>query len=261
MSLVNLSSLSRGPGRRLRRPVGLVLLAALAAAGLVPSGAQAQRAPTARLAERASQEVRVYAYTFLHQRAAEALVVVQPLLSSQGSVELRPQDNTLVVRDTAPALTSVVKALREFDQPPRVLRVEVMIVEANRASYSPVVPEDQLPETLLARLKKVLPYSAYRILARTKLWTREGERVLYEVGAGFSVSFQSGRVDERQKVQLQDFKVARQLEDGAQPLIHSALHLRLDQPMTLALAPAEASNKALVVVLVPSLETADLEDR
>jgi len=201
------------------------------------------------------EAVELYAYTLRHQRAMEALKVIQPLLSSQGTVELRPQDNILVIRDRSSTLKGIVLALRRFDQPPRPLTIEVLIVEARRASFSPLLHEQELPPALQARLKEILPYSNYRVLARTELHTREGEAVTYELGEDFTVEFQPDRVIDGRQLRLRGFRLSRQRDDGpARRLIASTLSLRLDNYMALTLASTESSSTALMVVLNPRVE-------
>jgi Bacterial type II/III secretion system short domain len=200
--------------------------------------------------------VGVFAYTLQHQPAMEALRAIQPLLSSRGTVELRPADNTLIVRDTRSALGRIAPALRGFDHPARRLRIDVMIVEARRAPFSPPVPKEQLPDSLAVRLRGFLPYHGYRLLARTSLEVLEGEDVTYEMSAGFSVSFHPATVVDAQ-VRLHDFQISRTSTDRAHPgskrLFQSSLALPLDRPMALTLAAAEDSANALMLVLTPRL--------
>lgn len=218
--------------------------------------------PVVTAAQAGKSQVELYAYTLKHQRATEALSVVQPLLSSQGTLELRPKDNTLVIRDTLGALGRIVPALKEFDHPPRELTIEVTIVEATRASFSPLVHEPGLAPELAKRLKLMLPYSTYRVLAATTLHTLEGEEVTYELADGFGVSFRPGTVRSAagrgvEQVKLSGFQVTRWVESAERRLLSTTMSLRLDQPTALTLAPSEGSNTALVVVLTPTLRSSE----
>ncbi len=75
----------------------------------------------------------VHAYTLRHQPAAEALVLVHPLLSQRGSVQLQPGGNTLVVRDEAAVVERVAELLREFDHPAQTLAIRIQAVRAGAA--------------------------------------------------------------------------------------------------------------------------------
>jgi Bacterial type II/III secretion system short domain len=203
----------------------------------------------------ATEPLKVYAYTLKNQRATDALGVIQPLLSPRGTVELRPSDNTLVVRDTPATVTRVATALRGFDRPPRELTIEVLVVRAQRAAFSPIVTQDNLPEPLASRLRQMLPYSSYVVLAQTEVHSREGEEVTYEVGEGYRVSFRPGTLLDEGQLKLHDFRISRNDRNSVDKgLFHSTLNLRLDKPLALGLAPTEASERALVVVVTPKLD-------
>jgi hypothetical protein len=232
----------------MRRP-SLILLASLLL-GPLPLLAQGAGREAA-----ADGPLKLYAYTLMHQRASEALAAIQPLLSGRGTVELRQTDNTLVVRDVPRALSSIMLVLQRFDHPAEPLRIEVTILRARRASFSPVLQEEPLPEPLTQRLRELLPYSSYRVLARTDLGTAEGEDVTYELGEGFGVRFRAGTVVDGTGLKLHGFRVTR-TDPGGEPrsLIHGHLSLRLDRTFAMTLAGSEGSASALVVVLVPRLD-------
>ncbi|HEX4952240.1 MAG TPA: secretin N-terminal domain-containing protein [Thermoanaerobaculia bacterium] len=242
MPLTSRACWSRGPIPLLRGvalAVGLALVVLVLAAPAMAQG----------------EKLQVYAYTLRHQRVADAVPLVQPLLSKAGSLELRPAENTLVVRDTKAVLARLGPALRQFDHPPRPLLIEVLLVRAERASFSPVLPADALPDLLARRLREMLPYSSYAVMARTTLRSREGQAITYEMSDGFQVSFRPGSVVEGGQLKLYDFRLSRAGSDPLdKALLHSTLALRMDKPFTLALAPAESSERALVVVVTPRLD-------
>jgi hypothetical protein len=192
----------------------------------------------------------LHAYTLKHQRASDALPLVHPLLSERGTVELQPSDNTLVIRDSAGALSRILPVLRSFDHAPRALRAEIMIVRASRSAVSPPMNHSDLPEELTRRLRKILLYDNYDLEAQAQLQPIEGESVTYEIGEGYQVSFRLGTVLPDHRVRLADFEVGRHLpRRAAQEFLHTNLNLWLDQTMSLGLAKSEESREALMVVL------------
>lgn len=226
----------------------LVLLAPVAGGPLAAQNAQ----PGAR-----PDTLYVHAYTLKHQRAAEALMLIHPLLSPRGTVELQPVGNTLIVRDTLAGLTRVVPVLRNFDRPARPLRMDVYVVHGSRQrqSVSPVMPEP--PADLVRRLKAILPYDYFTLVAQAQVNGLEGQPVTYEIGGGFEVSFRPGTVLPNRRVRLNDFRVLRRRrQNEMQPLLHTHLNLTLDQTVALALAKNEASPDALMVVLTPHQDNA-----
>ncbi len=207
--------------------------------------------------KRANEAFSFYIYKFEHQKAAEGLPLVHRLLSSRGTVELRPAANTLVVRDSLASLTRIIPVLRRFDHPPRNLELEVLVVQAQRVAFSPAVQGEALPEHLAHFFRNLLPYSTYRVLARTEVNPGEGDEVVYEMGGGFGVSFRLGTIREGRTVRLHEFRIARRAngksdDTARKQLFQATLLLQLNQPYALALTNDEASSSALMVVLTPN---------
>jgi hypothetical protein len=206
------------------------------------SGVPGDRAP--------AQNLQVYAYTLRHKPASEALMLIRPLLTSRGTVELQPEGNTLVVRDTLAALGRIVPTLRAYDQPPAPLRMHVMVVRAD-SRPSPSYAGSSLPDWLEERLRGLLRWDYYRVLADSGVQTREGESVTHEVGLSYGVSFRMGNVLSGDRIKLHDFKVWRAGTPNGrdEPLVEATLNLSLDKPKVLGLANSESSDHALMVVL------------
>ncbi len=193
-------------------------------------------------------EVRVYAYTFRNKRATEALTLVQPLLTRHGSLEIQPEDNTLVVRDTVAALGRIVPTLRAFDRPPQALRIEVMIVRAGvRPPGNPGT--ESLPSWLEERLRGLLRWDYYSLLARSDLDTQEGQEVTHEVGGLYGLSFRPGTLGPDNQLKLHEFRIWHAGKQADPPLLEATLNLWLGKPKVLGLANSESADRALMVVL------------
>lgn len=221
----------------------------------VPAAAQTRRGEPPKTDQvsppQASFHLQVYAYTLRHKPAAEALLLVRPLLTQRGTVELQPRGNTLVIRDTLAALGRIVPALRGYDRPPEPLRMEVMIVRADSRPISGRGSRS-LPGWLEERLRGLLRWDHYRVLADSGVRTREGQGVSHEVGELYGVSFRMGSLQPDGQVKLHDFKVWRVGADRSspgEPLVEATLNLWLDKPKVLGLANSESSDHALMVVL------------
>lgn len=206
--------------------------------------------PAAALADRADELV-LHAYTLRYQQAIEAIPLIQPLLTSRGTLELQPGGNTLVLRDTAAAITRIVPVLRAFDHPAQPLTVEIQIVKASRAAFSPPVARSDLPEALTRRLRELLPYEIYELQAQAQLASQEGQAVAYELGDDYAVSFRLGTLLETRPIKLSDFAVSRRAgkSRSAAPLVHTSLNIFLDQTMCLGLARSEGSREVLIIVV------------
>ncbi|MCB9378483.1 MAG: hypothetical protein H6511_06940 [Holophagales bacterium] len=235
------------PTGPLRRALpGLAIVFAL----LAPAVGVAQVGPVPPPPGAGHEELGVYAFTLEHQRAAEALEIVQPLLSARGTVELQAGTNTLVVRDSLAALGRVRVAVRAFDHPARPVSFDVQIVKADPAGISPVRPDGGLDPALRRKLETLFRFQAYRLLSRARIDSREGEEVTYEMPGGFRLSFKVGALVEARRLRLHTFRiVSAQPAAPERELIHSRLTLWLEQPLVLGLARDEASPSALFLVL------------
>lgn len=191
----------------------------------------------------------VHAYTLRHQPAAEALLLVHPLLSRRGSVQLQPGGNTLVVRDEAAVIDRVVELLREFDHAAQRLALRIQVVRAGDGGEG-----EPLGRELAERLGELLRYDSYRVVAAVELESREGELASYELGEEYRIGFQLGTLMSGDSLKLHDFEVTRQTgEEGSRRLLRTQVNLRLGRPMILGLAKNESSRRALLLVLTCTL--------
>ena len=220
-----------------------------------PALALAQNAPSPRPLE--GGELMVQAYAFKHQVAAEALVLVQPMLTSRGTVELQPGGNTLVIRDTRAAISRIVPVLRNFDHPARPVQLEVLIVKASRSPVSPPYQRSDLPDELTQRLRGILPYDIFELQARSRLGAMEGQAVAYSLGAEYDVTFRLGTMTGDGRIRLSNFRLSRRkaaTDKGPAAvvgLLHTNLNLWLDQTLNLMVSRSESSPEALMIVLTP----------
>ncbi len=189
----------------------------------------------------------LHAYTLQYRRAEEAVPLVEPLLSAAGALGVQDDGRTLVVRDERRALDRITALLRAFDRQVLPLDLEILIVQARRGVSPPGTP-NRMPRELGRKLARTLPYRSYVLRARTELGTREGEEVTYQVGDDYSVRFQVGRLEAGAQLQLRDFQLFH--GPAEQPLIHSTLHVRLEETYALGLAKSKDSPTALMVVLI-----------
>lgn len=196
------------------------------------------------------RDVVMQAYTFRYQRASEAVVMVYPLLSPKGTVELQPSGNTLVIRDVQAALQKIMPALRAYDHPARALRLELYVVRASRSTVSPQVQRSDLPEELTKRLRGLFAYDNFQKQAQAQLTGTEGQWVVYELGTEYKVSFRFGSLTEDRQVKLSSFRIARREEGKPESvLLHANLMLPIDHTTSLGIATSESSPEALMVVL------------
>lgn len=237
---------------------GVFVLALAFVASTAPAWAQGSRVSppwpppgTSAVPEALKATTTVYAFTCRNRACADALPVLRPLLSPVGSVELQPGGNTLVVRDRIDTIDRVVTALRQYDQPPQRVRIELLIVNADSAS--PAKPSDTAaPRWIAERLRSLLRWEYYSLLAQTAVDVREGEAVTYEFGDGYRVTFKLGSISPDEKLRFNEFRIERRAArrgDAAKRLLGANLNLVLDRPTTLGLTKSEESQRALFLVM------------
>jgi len=195
-------------------------------------------------------------FNLRYRAASEAIALVHPLLTARGALELRPIENTLVIRDVAEAVEQAVALLTEFDAPLATLQFGVRIVSASLGGGdSRDDNSEALPRALLERLRELLGFDRFELLSDTVLSAAENQSLEAWVGPEFQVRFRVGIVQVDRRIKLHDFQVARRQEDGApEVMIHTNLSLWLDKPIVLGLARTESSERALMVVIDCTLE-------
>lgn len=230
------------PMPAVRRTVLILLWSALLAAPAAPVSGQMVRT---------EGELVLHAFTLRYRAATEAIQLVFPMLTRQGTVELQPATNTLVIRDTPSALAQIIPALRGYDHPSRPLSLDIYIVRATRSAVSGAPVQSDLPEPLTRRLRALLPFENFHSQAQARLSSREGEAVTYALGGEYEVSFRLGAIAEGQRVRLSNFRIFRRAEERrtGSSLIKTNLILPLEQTTSFVLARHEGSHEALMVVL------------
>jgi hypothetical protein len=258
-----------GPAPAATAATVLVVTALLAALPAPPAAAQGS-----------SSDWKVHAYTLEHQPSAEALALIRPLLSPVGTLEEQPRSNTVVIRDRRQFVERIIATLEKFDHPPEELRFDIRIVRAGpkRQVISPpsepaaedaetLAAESGLPEELVTRLRELLRYDDYRVLASAAMSSREGEEVAYSLGGSYKVSFRSGTLlagPAGQRVRLEGFRILERVDNPAnkgrqlepKELFHATLNLWIDRPFNLVLAQDESRQEALMVAITCRREAA-----
>lgn len=188
--------------------------------------------------------------TLQYQPAEAAFELIRPLLSPEGSVELQPASNTLVIRDDWRRMEPILATLESFDHPPRRLQLSIRLVEASAEEREGDAP---LPAELVQRLHGVFRYHAFRQLGWLQIAPLERQSVRHRVGNDFRVEFELGAVLDERRIRLEGFRIYR-ARDRERPLLNTHLNLVLGQTLVLGLARNETSDRALVVVIEGRLE-------
>ncbi|MEO8277150.1 MAG: hypothetical protein ABI639_13125 [Thermoanaerobaculia bacterium] len=194
--------------------------------------------------------VRLMVFSLSRQRVLDSLSVVGPLLSPRGTFELDPKNNTISVRDSLSALSRIATAIRAFDRENQPVLIDVQLINAMTAKISPIVPSIGIGEDLLVRLRQLLRFQSFSLVAHGEIRSREGETVDYDMSQGYRLSFALGSVSDDHRLRLSGFRMARSAPGAAErELVRTVVHLGRDQPLILGLTQDEASDHALLLVL------------
>jgi hypothetical protein len=189
-----------------------------------------------------------------HRPAREAVSLVEPLLSPEGSVLVRPRDNSLTVVDDAATVARVAEVLAGFDVAPASYRVRVRLIRGSAKPSPPGVAAGDVPSLPSG----LLPYASYREIGGFEAVTKEGERLETSVGGRYSLSFGLRRIaSESERVELSRFVLARRegpSKLGGVDIVHTLLQsnvsLLVGQTFVMVATPSEGSGEALLLVVV-----------
>lgn len=200
----------------------------------------------------AEQELRVFQLHF--RQAREAAVLVEPLLSSGGSVLLQPSLNSITVRDTPEALKRIADALASWDVAPPSYKVRVRVLLAS-TDVPPPGRAAPLISGIGAELYKLFHFTDYREVATVQVTAADGSAVEMAAGDRYHLRFTvRGVAQDPDRVQLAQLQLARRDRgpDNVEilhPLMRATVTLLVKQPSVLGGARAEDANQAVFLVL------------
>ena len=199
----------------------------------------------------ADQNLRVFK---LHYRPAhDAASVVEPLLSSEGSVLLQPGLNAITVRDAPAVLERVAQALAAWDVAPQTYTLHIRVFLASRETRAPAPTPTPVPD-LGERFFQLFPYTSYEEVASFRVTAADGSRVETAGSDRYLLRFVVRGVPQSpERVQLAGLELMRR-EQGAggdevlKPLVHSTVTLLLKQHSVIGSARSEGANRAVFLV-------------
>lgn len=209
------------------------------------------------LASAGEQQVRVFQLHF--RPAREAALLIEPLLSAQGSVLLQPQLNAVTVRDNAAVLERVAATLAAWDvAPPNyTVRLRVLLASTSPPTPGPAAP---LISGVGSELQQLFRFTSYAELDTLVVTAADGATVEAAVADRYHVRFTVRVVPQDvERVQLAQLELTRRVAGGGgaeklQPLLRTTLTLRVGQTFVLGAARSEEANRALVLVLLAERE-------
>jgi len=221
------------------RPLSLLLLALLTAA---PSFA-------------ANPVVVVRVFVLKHRRAEEAALRVRPYRTETGSVLVESRQNTLTVRDEAPAVEQMTRAIASYDVPPRGVSVSVTLLRAGEAPKPGevhAIPKEIEP--VGRHLMKVFGFSGFTALDSVVVQGVEGDTVAYPVGNDFRLAFFLEPTGDEPIVRMKSLSLERRRDNTGVDVWKSVVKTTINVPVgqgqtfVLAVGKDEAASSALFLV-------------
>jgi len=203
------------------------------------------------------QQVRVFQLHF--RPAREAALLVEPLLSAEGSLLIQPKLNAITVRDSAAVLERVAAAVAAWDVAPTnyTIRLRVLLASTTPPTPGPAAP---LISGVGSELQQLFRFTSYSELDTLLVTAADGATVEAGVADRYHIRFAVRAVpQDAERLQLAQLEFTRRVaaEGGAeklQPLLRTTLTVRTGQPFVLGAAGSEEANRALVLVVLAERE-------
>ena len=202
----------RIPGRMM--PLALLCLVAVWIAGAGGLAAEPQ--------DEGEGPILARAYKVHHRSLTDAAELVEPLLSEEGSLSLRPRLKTLVVEDRASVLDKVGPLLESFDLPPHAVEVTLTLFIGKDLSEGEsgrlALPGDVSFEVLdvMEKIQKISKWKSYELLGSRSVSGVEGGRVTATLSDEYRIVLEIGAVDEtRSKVTFKTLSVQKVIPTAA----------------------------------------------
>jgi len=238
----------------MNRLLAVVLVCAALASGAAGTVVRAQ----------GDDPVLARAYQVRYQGLSDAAELVGELLSSHGSVTLKPRLRTLVVRDRRSVLEQVETLLASFDLPPRSVEVTVSLFLGQREDDGPeaggVSGEMELSREVrgvLESLGDFTKWTSYEPLGSRSVISVEGDAVVANVAGDYQVAFTVESVHESQgvvRIRFERLSLQREIPlgdggRGVEELYTAGIVVDAEKLTLVVAASAPDSKRALFLAL------------
>ncbi len=191
----------------------------------------------------------VHSYHFRFRDADKAAAMIKTLISGDGSMQIQPGSNTLIVTDRPENLKAIDAALQQFDRPAQSFRLYVRVISAGRVDASQARISDDLKD--IAPKLALLRYNSYESLGHADISGAEGDPAGVELQNGYRADFKFGEFDPAaDTLQVSDFRLSRQQGDQLTPLLKTTLNLKLGNTVIMGASRAPQSQRAVMIVVV-----------
>ena len=202
-------------------------------------------------------------FTVRFKDVNDVYLLIEPLLSARGSVQMQPRLRTLAVTDDPETLGKIEAMIQSYDLPPKNVEVALQLILATTAGK----PQEKISPRIRGVIQKLneisTRWSDYRLLGSITVVSSEGENASVEMGEDYRVSFAVDYAsDEQRLVRFKRFTLDRR-EGPRQPegrgeaysrVLDTALNLKEDKLYIFGASRMESSNRALFMTITASTQ-------
>ena len=199
------------------------------------------------------------AFEIQYRGLSDAADLIDPLLSEEGRIILRPRQATLIVEDRAAILDRVQAVLDDYDVPPRAAVVSFSLFlgkrddspEAPRANYG----LSQDVRGVLEQLSDFTRWTTYEPLGSRSVTGTEGDRVVADLSEEFRVVFTIQSIHRThgsvkfESVQLQRVKLNEDGTEDVEAMYSAGMVLPAGQLRVVGAATGPNASRALFLAL------------
>ena len=239
--------------RLARLSLVLLLLLSLPAPSIpgLPSDPAATRLPT-------------QLFTVRFKDVNDVYLLIEPLLSARGSVQMQPRLRTLAVTDDPETLVKIEAMIQSYDLPPKNVEVALQLILATTAGKPPETISPRIRGGVIQKLNEISTrWSDYRLLGSVTVVSSEGEKASVEMGEDYRISFAVDYAsDEQRLVRFKRFTLDRRekardpehREETYARVLDTALNLKEDKLYIFGASKMESSNRALFMTITASTQ-------
>ena len=201
-------------------------------------------------------------FTVRFKDVNDVYLLIEPLLSAKGSVQMQPRLKTLTVTDDEATLRKIGELIRGYDLPPKNVAVAFQLILAS-ASKAPEKISPQIRGVIEKLNELSTRWSDYRLLGSATITASEGEKASVEVGEDYRISFAVDYASDDQKlVRFKRFTLDRREapkgpenpEGTYARVLDTALNLKDDKLYIFGASKMESSNRALFMSIKASVQ-------
>jgi len=203
-------------------------------------------------------------FTVRFKDVNDVYLLIEPLLSARGSVQMQPRLRTLAVTDEPETLAKIEALIQSYDLPPKNVEVALQLILATTAGKPGEKISPRIRGGVIQKLNEISTrWSDYRLLGSATVVSSEGERASVEMGEDYRISFAVDYASDEQKlVRFKRFTLDRRdrfrdPEPGEATytrVLDTALNLKEDKLYIFGASKMESSNRALFMTITASTQ-------